>query len=110
MSADAIYGTLNLLVLSSLSAGASHGLGVKRRIEALGDGRLTVEAGALYPALRRLEGKGFVEAEWGLSEKGRRARIYRLTRAGADHLAAERARWADHVDAISSVLAEGSSP
>ena len=104
MGADAIYGTLNLLILNALRAGPAHGLGVKRSIEASAGGRVSIEAGALYPALRRLEEKGLVRAAWGRSDRGRKARIYELTSDGSRFLRDERARWADHVDAIQSAL------
>lgn len=109
MGADAIYGTLNLLILNTLRGGSNHGLGVKRSIEASAGGRVTIEAGALYPALRRLEEKGLVQAAWGVSDKGRRARIYELTAGGERFLSEERARWAEHVDAIQAALGEGSA-
>ena len=104
MGADRIYGTLDLLILSTLEGDPRHGLGIKRLIEESSNGRINVEVGALYPALRRLEGKGLVRAAWGTSDKGRRARLYRATEKGARHLEDERRRWADHVDAIQSVI------
>lgn len=107
MGADAIYGTLNLLILNTLQSGPNHGLGIKRAIEASARGRVTIEAGALYPALRRLEERSLVRAAWGVSEKGRRARIYELTTTGEHYLSEERARWTEHVDAISSALGQG---
>jgi len=84
------YGTLDLLVLKTLeSMGSLHGFGVARRIEQLTGGGLALNQGTIYPALLRLEQKGWIESEWGTSEKGRRARYYSITRVGRKQLQKE---------------------
>jgi transcriptional regulator len=79
---ELVQGTLEMLVLKALAWGPRHGFGVARWIEQVTDDRLTVEEGALYPALHRMRRRGWVEAEWGVSDNNRRARYYRLTRKG----------------------------
>ncbi|HLV27192.1 MAG TPA: PadR family transcriptional regulator [Gemmatimonadales bacterium] len=107
---DLIRGTLDLLVLKTLSWGPLHGLGVLRWIEQATGERLQVEEGALYPSLHRLEERGLLDAEWGYTERGRRAKYYRLTTAGRRQLAAELSRWNRYTEAVSMVLdAEGVS-
>ena len=86
-------GTLDVLILKAVSLGPLHGYGVLLRIEQISGGALNIEQGALYPALYRLEDRGWIAAEWGVSPEGRRARFYRLTAAGRRQLAAERAQW-----------------
>lgn len=108
--ADTLYGTLNLLILQTLAAGAKHGLDVLRRIEATGSNLLRVEEGALYPALHRLERDGLIEGDWGVSDRGRRARFYRLTAAGEEMLGAETERWRDHAAAVAAVLGVSVEP
>ena len=107
IEASTLYGTLNLLVLRTLEAGPLHGLEVRRRIERLSDAVLQVEEGALYPALHRLERDGLLRAEWGTSDKGRRAKFYALTGKGRARLARERESWRAHVAAVARVLDEG---
>lgn len=104
IDATSLYGTLNLLILKTLAPGARHGLDVARAIRGATEGVLTIEEGALYPALHRLERDGLLEAEWGVSEKGRRAKFYTLTTKGRRRLEKERARWVEHTRAVSSVL------
>ena len=104
VGSDTLYGTLNLLIMRTLSAGPAHGLDVARRIGAVSGDVLTVEEGALYPALHRLERDGLVEAEWGVSEHNRRARFYQLTSRGIDRLQGETARWVRHARAVGGVL------
>ena len=101
---DLVRGTLDLLVLKGLSWGPMHGLAVVRWIEQGSKRSLQIEEGALYPALHRMEQKGWLESEWGYTEQSRRARFYRLTAAGRRQLAAELSRWSRYTDAVSHVL------
>jgi transcriptional regulator len=88
-----LQGTLDLLILKALSAGAQHGLGVSRRITQMTGGTFAVQPGSLFPALHRLEESGWLEAEWQPSENNRRAKYYKLTRAGRKQLGEETAQW-----------------
>jgi PadR family transcriptional regulator, regulatory protein PadR len=97
-------GTLDMLVLKALSLGPMHGYGIGRRIEQLADDMLQVEEGTLYPALYRIEGRGWISSEWGVSENNRRARFYSLTRAGKKQLAAEESQWEHLSLAINKVM------
>jgi transcriptional regulator len=97
-------GTLDLLVLRTLGGPAMHGVGIARRIEALTEDALRIEEGTLYPALHRLQRRGLLAAEWGVSENNRRAKFYRLTAAGERALRAERESWSRLVDAVARVL------
>jgi PadR family transcriptional regulator PadR len=91
---DIPYGTLDLMVLKTLDAmGPLHGYAVARRIEQVVQGALALNQGTIYPALLRLEQKGWITSEWGTSENNRRARFYTITRAGTKQLAAETERW-----------------
>jgi transcriptional regulator len=101
---EVLKGTLDVLILKSLSWGPLHGYAVSRWIRQLTEEALQIEEGALYPALHRLERRGFVDAEWGLSENNRRARYYRLTPAGADHLREETESWTRFSTAVGRVL------
>ncbi|MHB1224658.1 MAG: PadR family transcriptional regulator [Gemmatimonadaceae bacterium] len=101
---DLVRGTLDLLVLKTLSWGPMHGLGVLRWIERTTHERLQVEEGALYPALHRMEQKGWLTAEWGVTENNRKAKFYRLTAAGRRQLVAERSRWEHYTEAVHLVL------
>ncbi len=93
-AADVPYGTLDLMVLKTLDAmGPLHGYGVARRIEQAFEGTLELNQGTIYPALLRLEQRGWITSEWGTSENNRRARFYRITRAGRRQLAAETEQW-----------------
>src|SRR5437588_8554957 len=85
--------TLDLLILRTLLTGPTHGHAIARHIQRTSEDLLQVETGSLYPALHRLEAKGWVAASWELSDKGKRARFYRLTRLGRKQLAAERSKW-----------------
>lgn len=99
------YGTLDLMVLKTLDAlGPLHGFGVARRIEQLTDGALALNQGTIYPALLRLEQKGWIESEWGASEKGRRARFYCITRSGRKQLQKEIDGWARMNSLVGRVL------
>jgi PadR family transcriptional regulator PadR len=101
---DLIKGTLDVLILKTLSHGALHGYGVSRAIRDASREAFQVEEGALYPALRRLEKRGLLEAEWGTTETGRDARFYRLTGAGERQLAEEMRSWSRYVEAMGWVL------
>jgi PadR family transcriptional regulator len=91
--ADLLQGTLDLLTLKALSLGPLHGYGVIQRIRQMSDEMLNIEQGALYPALYRIEQKGWVSSEWGTTETGRQAKFYTLTKAGRKQLAVEEASW-----------------
>jgi PadR family transcriptional regulator PadR len=103
-SLDLMQGTVAVLILKTLSWGALHGYDISRTIRQRSDGALGLEDAALYQALHRLERKGWVEAEWGLSENNRRAKFYRLTGDGRQALAAELSTWRTYVTAVSKVL------
>jgi PadR family transcriptional regulator PadR len=103
-SPELLHGTLDTLVLKTLAGGRRHGYGIGRAIEEATGGVVGVEEGSLYPALYRMERKGWIEAEWGVSELGRRAKFYRLTPRGRKQLAAQTAEWARFAAAISRVL------
>ena len=100
-----LLGTLDLLVLKTLSWGARHGYAIARWIKDTSDDAIAVEDRALYLALHRLEDRGWVASEWGLSENNRRAKYYRLTAAGRRQLAAESVRWTRYAEAVFKVLA-----
>ena len=91
--ADLLQGTLDMLILEALSLGPLHGYGVIQRIRQLSEEMLSVEQGSLYPALYRIEQRGWVRSEWDTTETGRRAKIYALTKAGRKQLAAEEESW-----------------
>jgi PadR family transcriptional regulator, regulatory protein PadR len=99
-----LHGTLDALVLKTLNAGPRHGYGIARWIEDTTEQRVIVEEGSLYPALYRMERRGWIEADWGTSELGRRAKFYRLTRRGRAQLAAETSAWEEFSRAVSKVL------
>ena len=101
---DYLHGTLETLVLKTLTRGPMHGYAIARWLEEATDDALAVEEGSLYPALYRTEKKGWVEAEWGTSDLGRRAKIYRLTRLGRQQLAGDTAAWATFAAAVNCVL------
>jgi len=105
-SPELLHGTLDTLVLKTLAGGRRHGYAIARAIEDATDRVVEVEEGSLYPALYRMEKKGWIEAEWGLSELGRRAKFYRLTTKGRRHLTAQTAEWTRFAAAISRVLLE----
>lgn len=105
-----LQGTLEFLILQSLKGReARHGFGVLRWIRDASDGALEIEEGALYPALHRLERKGWVESEWGLSEKNRRAKFYTLTAVGRTQVTRQEADWSLYVDVVGRVLAVASA-
>jgi PadR family transcriptional regulator PadR len=97
---ELLQGTLDVLVLKTLSWGPRHGYAVARWIAESSGAELQIEEGALYTALHRLEKRGWVEAEWGLSENNRKAKYYRLTPAGRRHLTAETASWERYAAAV----------
>ena len=99
-----LHGTLDALILKTLSSGPRHGYGVARSIESMSDDAVVVEEGSLYPALYRLERRGWVEAEWTTSELGRRAKFYRLTQRGRTQLLAETEAWRAFAAGVSKIL------
>src|SRR6478609_5723703 len=90
---ELLQGTLDLLILRTLLPGPSHGHAIAKHIQRTSEELLQVETGSLYPALHRLEAKGWISASWQLSDKGKRARYYRLTASGRKHLAKEQSKW-----------------
>ncbi len=103
-SLEVLKGTLGVLILKALSWGPAHGYNVARWIRQVTKGDLQIEEGALYPAMHRLERKGRIEAEWGLSENNRRAKFYRLTELGRHELHAEASSWGRFARAMNRVL------
>ena len=99
-----MQGTLDMLILKALTRGAMHGYGIVEFIQQSSDDVLRVEEGALYPALHRLELRGLLSAEWGVSENNRRAKYYRLTAAGRKHLAEESSNWNRLSGAVARVM------
>lgn len=102
-----LQGTLELLILKSLTWGPTHGYGVASWIEQATDDALRVEEGSLYPALHRMERKGWIEADWGVSENNRRAKFYHLTRAGRRQFAEKTRGWERLVTVVGKALAAG---
>ncbi|HEX3158180.1 MAG TPA: PadR family transcriptional regulator [Gemmatimonadaceae bacterium] len=101
---DLLQGTLDVLVLKTLSWGPRHGYAIARWIRETTAEELQIEEGALYPALHRMERKGWIESEWGLSETNRRAKFYQLTTAGRQQLRAQTSTWTRYVSAVGKVL------
>ena len=101
---DLLQGTLDMLLLKALQLEPLHGYAIARRVQQLSEDALRVEEGSLYPALHRIEERGFVESDWGVSENNRRAKYYRLTRAGRKRLEAEAGEWKRLSLAISRVM------
>jgi len=101
---DHLQGTLDLLVLKTLSRGPQHGYGIATHIEQITGDVLRVEEGSLYPALHRMEQSGWISASWSLTANNRRARLYRLSRAGEKRLAEEEAKWNRLTAAVGKVL------
>ncbi len=99
-----LQGTLDLLILKALALGQLHGLGISRRIEQITRGTFQVKPGSLFPALHRMEEAGWLSSEWGESENNRRAKYYRLTKAGTRQLGEERQQWEKIAVAIASAL------
>jgi transcriptional regulator len=101
---ELVQGTLDMLILKTLNPGPQHGHGIGLAIRAGSGDALDIDHGSLYPALHRLERRGWLVAEWRLSENNQRAKFYRLTPAGRRQLAAERSRWRQAVDAIARIM------
>ncbi len=101
---DLLQGTLDLLILRALRPGSMHGWAISERIQQISQNVLQVNQGSLYPALHRLEHRGWIKAEWGISELGRRARFYSLTGSGRKRLEVEAENWERLSDAIARVL------
>ncbi len=99
-----LQGTLDLMILKSLMTGERHGLGISRRIEQITSGTFVVKPGSLFPALHRMEDEGWISSLWGESENNRRAKYYRLTKAGRKQLELETKRWSQISLAIAQVL------
>ena len=101
---ELLQGTLDMLILKALSAGALHGYDIANRIQQTSDDVLTIQEGSLYPALHRMEERGLIEAEWGLSENNRKAKFYKLTKDGRKRLETEASDWSRLSEAISRVM------
>ena len=101
---DLLQGTLDLLILRTLVFGASHGHAIAKQIRTVSKDVLQVETGSLYPALHRLEAQGWITSEWAMSDKGKRAKYYQLTRAGRGQLVAEQSKWEQLSLAMARVL------
>ena len=104
-SLELLQGTLDVLILKTLSWGPRHGYAVARWLHDTSDDALRVEEGALYPALHRMERQGWIESEWGLSENNRRAKFYQLTPAGRQQLRSKATSWSRYAAAVTKVLA-----
>src|ERR671912_11336 len=107
---DLLQGTLDMLVLRTLQWGPQHGHGIGQTIRSQSDELLKVETGSLYPALHRLEKRGWVKSEWGVSQANQRAKFYRLTPEGKKQLVREESRWAQLVNAIGRVMKPAAAP
>jgi PadR family transcriptional regulator, regulatory protein PadR len=103
-NADLLQGTLDVLILKTLAPGPMHGWGIAQRIQQVSHDVLRVNQGSLYPALHRLEAEGWIAAEWGASENNRKAKYYRLTRAGQRQLEAETENWRRLAEAVGRIL------
>jgi len=101
---ELLPGTLDMLILKALSLGPNHGYGVLLRIEQMSKGLVSLEQGSLYPALNRMEHRGLIASEWGTSENNRKAKFYRLSKAGTKRLEHEATRWTQMVEAVTNVL------
>ena len=101
---DLLQGTLDMLVLKTLVLGPLHGYGIAKTLRMMSHDALAIEFGSLYPALKRLELKGWISARWETSERNRRARVYKLTPAGRKQLRQEQSKWAEFVAVISRVM------
>ena len=102
--ADLLQGTLDLLILKALTLGPLHGWGISKRLRGISRGVLEVNQGSLYPALHRMEDRGFISAEWGISDEGRRAKFYQLTKVGREQFADEQERWTLFAAAVGHTL------
>ncbi len=102
---DLLQGTLDFLILKTVTWGPMHGFEISRWIKKTTDEALEIEEGALYPALHRMERRGWLEAEWAMTEQNRRAKYYRLTRAGRDRLRAQDGEWRRYVAVVGKIIA-----
>ena len=105
-SGELLQGTLPLIVLRILNAGPNHGFAIARRIELISKDVIRAEEGSLYPALHRMELEGWIDAEWGVTEKNRKAKYYKLTPSGRKQLKNETARWNAISEAMTAILQE----
>ena len=105
--AELLQGTLDMLVLRVLVSGPMHGYAIVRQIQKSSDDMLVVEEGSLYPALHRMERRGWIDPEWGLSESNRRAKFYKLTRSGRKQVTVQSDRWQRLVEAVAGVMLAG---
>jgi transcriptional regulator len=110
MKTELLHGTLEVMILKTLTWGRMHGYGIGRWLEQLGGEALRVEEGSLYPALYRLERKGWIDAEWGITDKNRRAKYYRLTPDGRRALKTNVSLWGDFAKAVARVLGADEAP
>lgn len=101
---DLLQGTLDLLILRTLRLGALHGWGISKLVRQLSNDVLQINQGSLYPALYRLEEQKLIDAEWGISPEGRKAKFYKLTTKGREHLAIERASWKAFAGAVEAIM------
>ena len=101
---DLLHGTLELLILRLVGAAPMNGYAIGQRIEELTQDALSVDEGSLYPALYRMEGRGWLKSSWGVSENNRRAKYYRITRSGQKRLESERANWTSFSSAVEKIL------
>lgn len=104
---ELLQGTLDVLILRTLVSGPAHGHAIAKHIQRTSEELLQVETGSLYPALHRLEAKGWIAASWQLSDKGKRAKYYRLTAAGKKQLASEQSKWEAFARAVALILSPG---
>lgn len=109
-SLDLVRGTLDLMILKTLTWGAAHGYAIAAAIRRSTDDALLVEEGALYPALYRMEAKGWIGSEWGVSENNRRAKYYRLTAAGRRHFLDQQKSWNAYAEAVGKLLGQNEAP
>jgi PadR family transcriptional regulator PadR len=107
---ELLQGTLDMLVLKTLLFGPLHGYGIAHAIRGTSGDALEIEFGSLYPALKRLEIKGWIASKWDISETNRRAKFYRLTTTGRKHLTEEHSKWAEFVEAITTVMGPAPAP
>ncbi len=110
LRSELLRGSLEILIMKTLSWGPAHGYAVASWIEQTTGDVLSIEEGSLYPALHRLEKRGWIVSEWGLSENNRRAKYYRLTPEGESHLRAEASAWGQFVEAVGKVLHTSERP